>query len=244
MKKLASIVLVIAMLFVLSISAFATTTKSQITITDEMTSSDNNQKLSGGENLADSGSTGLVGQTESIPVYVDMNTNITETDSIYTWCVDVFWESMTFTVTKTAAATSWDTTKLQYNTGSEATYQWTDEGKNNEIDIENRSNRDIHVGLSYSSGFDTITGGFYTLNAEGQPVALTSTDTIPSAATIQATTATSPELAGAMNTMHGYHFEFEGESSAVAAALFTLKDSGHNQFGSITVTINGIVPTT
>ena len=240
MKKLASIVLVIAMLFVLSISAFAAVSHQNIPVTDDMQGT-NAVKYSGGETITANNadiSTG-VKQEANIPVSVNTSTTVTNDGSIYAWCVDIFWDDMTFTCQRTATANSWNPDKLQYEADSNASaiYSWSSNA-NNEIDVSNRSNRDITVTLSFAPKDAKISGEFYykteTDNGTSATV-LTSAFPVPCQPSV--------DEAGTGSIDQDFYFRFAdmtNPNSTTAKAIFDyLSSSEDNTVGSINVTIAG-----
>jgi hypothetical protein len=249
MKKLASIVLVIAMLFVLSISAFAEVSHQNIPVTDDM-QGENSYKYSGGEDISgsDNDLANGVAQNGIIPVTVNESTEIQSNANLYAWYVDIFWEDMTFTCKKTTTANGWNPDTRQYTADDKAasTYEWSTDA-HNEIDVENDSNHNITVGLSFKSAIDGVTGEFYVPVADNteNPTQIVTTKTIYSEPAANAANASLAEGQAEYTYHQEFYFRFNGNLQDAAAKIFAATDANatSTQVGTITVTITGSTAT-
>lgn len=238
MKKLASIVLVISMLFVLSISAFAAATNVDHTPGDAEKGA-NGQNYTAGKDITGTNHDLNNGVQNTIQVQVNESETITGTDSIYSWAVTLLWDDMAFTCTKTAAATSWDAAKHVYITG-DPTYTWTIDS-HNEIDVINDSNRNVTVGLAYSAGAN--------YSGVNQFVFYTMDGTTKTQVTDNYTLAASDEnyVGTCTNGLEqdfylGFIDDTAADSAAVALYAANSSITSPVTIGNITVTITGYDP--
>jgi|GEM_PF-3318572 len=237
MKKLASIVLVVSMLFVLSISAFAEATSTPKTSdaissynAENSTAYVSGNRVAGNGNELDSG----YAISPSIPVKVNTSVKLSGQDTVSVYAVDIYWKSMTFTVSESATANGWDPDKLDYTTGNPS-YTWTDTN-NNEIFVQNRSSKNVAVELSFIPGdnFSSIAGNFYKYdeNNSNAKTAVSGKTVLASQPSIEA----NPEAN--LISEQSFYFEFANETAA-AAAIFANSNPSQSpiQVGTISVTI-------
>jgi hypothetical protein len=129
MKKILTLVLVVAMVATLAVTALAADK------TDKVGSVTAGNNVSTGE------------------ITITTNTVYTEYDPVYS--VDVEWKNTAITVTKTISGATWDAETHTWKNGS-TSYSWSNEGKV-EVIVTNHSNDEILAKLTKPADQDGVT---------------------------------------------------------------------------------------